>query len=292
MKPQFEHTLVSSFYLWFENHLLSDNVKAYTTNNSNNFTAITVNDVPDSYIAYQGEFRQLVAEQNVDVVNSGYFVGGDFMTGDSSATNVYTDYDNGRLIFPFASGSGLSITANSTVKQVNTYFADEGEENIILHANFIEAGQTDNYLYNQTELLDEPTYILPACFISFINGKNKEFCLGGEENTTNRIRVMVVATDNYFLDGILGTFKDRERDSFTHIPFEDYPYGIFGSIKSFPYDYSALDAAQVEADRNKSKIVKVQTSKLNNGIQHESLGRSLKIGFIDFDVSTYRFPRL
>ena len=292
MKYQYEHSLTSSFYLWFENHLLTDNVQAYSTGNANNFTAVTVNEVPNDYIAYQGEFRQLVAEQNVHGPNSGYFVGGNFVTGDYNQTNNYIDYYNGRIIVPFASGSGLAITANSTVKEINTYIADDGEETIILHSEFRELGQSDNYLYNQTSLLDEDIYILPACFISLANSHNKELCFGGEEETINRIRVMVIATDNYYLDGILGTFKDQERAHFANINFESFPYGQFFSLKTFPYNYVNLVDSQTESDQTKNKIIKVTASKLTNDIEHESLGKDLKIGFLEFDISTYRFPRI
>ena len=37
MKAQFDQTLLSSFYLWFENYLLKDNSKAYSTGASNTF---------------------------------------------------------------------------------------------------------------------------------------------------------------------------------------------------------------------------------------------------------------
>lgn len=290
MNPQFEHTLVSSFYLWFENQLISDKIGAYTTGNANNFYPVTVNEVPNDYIAYQGEFRQLVADNSISQPNTGYIVNGSSISADYSQSNVYVDYYNGRLIFPQASGSGLNITSTSSVKEINVYTADDGDENIIFHSQFFEQGQANTYLYNRTGSLDEDTYILPACFISLVNGKNEPLCFGGEENTKNRVQVMVVATDNYYLDGILGAFKDTERGFFRHVDFQDFPYGQFFSLKSYPYSYTGLIESRPKSSSNFCSIEKVMVSKLRNSVEHAVIGRSLKIGYIDFDLSTHRYP--
>lgn len=290
MKAQFEHSLISSFYLWFEHKLISDGVQAYTTGNSNNFYPVTVNDVPNDYIAYQGEFRQLVSDNSISAPNTGYTINGGAVSANYAESSIYTDYYNGRLIVPQASGSGLSISSTSSVREVNVYMADDGEENIIFHSQFFEQGQSDTYLYNKTGSLDEDTYILPACFISLIGGNNKPLCFGGEENTINRIQVMVLATDNYYIDGILGAFKDTTRDFFKRVDFEDFPYGSFFSIKSYPYTYTGLMAAQPILSQNHCSIQHVEASKLKGSIEVNSLDRNIKVGYLDFDLSTHRFP--
>ena len=292
MKAQFDHNILSSFYLWFENRLVSSKVKAYNTNLSNNFKYVNAYDIPSGYYGYQGEFRQLVAESNVDVPNSGFFVNGSFVTGNTTQSNVYTDYENGRLIFPQASGTGLTITANSTVKEVNTYISNEDEQQLIIHGDFLELGQTNAYFYNKTDKLDEKTYFLPACFISLVSADNKEFSLGGEENTETRIRVTVLTRDNYTLDAILSSFRDSARETLTHIPYEDFPYGAFFSIKNFPYKYTTLKDAQPCISQNRSLITNVNVSKIVSESMRQKLNKNFLIGFLDFDLSTYRFPRL
>ena len=125
MKAQFDQDLLSSFYLWFENFLVKDKAQAYSTDNSNAFKYVDFPDIPSSHHGYQGQYRQLVAEQSVDVPNSGFFSDGGFVTGNYDENgSVFTDYDNGRLIFPSASGTGLTLTANSTIKEVNSSTSD------------------------------------------------------------------------------------------------------------------------------------------------------------------------
>ena len=184
MKAQFDQTLLSSFYLWFENYLLKDKSQAYSTNASNTFKYVDFADIPSSHYGYQGQYKQLVAEHNVDVPNSGFFSDGGFVTGDYDNNNgVFTDYDNGRLIFPAYSGTGLTLTANSTVKEVNTYISYDGDLETILHSDFKEAGASYPYQYSKDSELDEQIFFLPACFISLASSDNTEFSFGGEENT-------------------------------------------------------------------------------------------------------------
>ena len=46
MKAQFDQNVLSSFYLWFENRLLRDDAKAYSTGVSNDFKYVDFYDLP------------------------------------------------------------------------------------------------------------------------------------------------------------------------------------------------------------------------------------------------------
>ena len=135
MKAQFDQNVLSSFYLWFENKLLSDKAKAYAINLDNAFTSGNFPDIPSSHIAFQGKYRSLVGEYDIDQPNSGFFLGNHFITGNYDQNGeVFTDYENGRLIFPKASGAAIgntALTANSTVKEVNTYITNDTDAQVI-----------------------------------------------------------------------------------------------------------------------------------------------------------------
>ena len=287
MNVQFDHKLISSFYLWLENKLISDDIGAVVQNQSNEFQVINDTSIPSSHIAYQGRYKQLVAESQL---NSGFFVNGNFITGDTDTSNVYVDYENGRLIFPAASGSSLTVTANSTYKEVNTYLPKVEEEHILLHGDFKTVGQDDPFSYTKTGMLDEPTYIIPACFINFVGGENEPFCFGGEEDSIRRLRVTVIANSNYIVDGILSALKDTNGETFRLIPVDEFPYGAFFSLKSFPYSYSSLSAAQPEVNANLARIMEVDSYRLRNDAIRRSR-RDFSVGFVEFEISTLRFPR-
>lgn len=291
MKAQFDQNLLSSFYLWLENRLLKTDVKAYITQVSNSFKYVDFDDIPSDMVAYQGEYRQLVAEHNIDVANSGFFVGNDFITGDSSANgNVYTDYNNGRILFPSASGTGLSVSGDYSVKEVNTYISHDNDLEFLLHSDFIENGQSSPYFYNKESLENDGAYFLPACFVSLASSENQEFAFGGEEDTQSRIRVMVLTKDSYILDSVISRFRDTVRERITHIPYEDFPYAYSYSVKDFPYKYDDTVSAQ-GGSALASHIERVTASKVVSESLREKLNTDFSIGFVDFDLSTYRFPR-
>lgn len=294
MKAQFDQNVLSSFYLWFENRLLGSSAKAYQINLDNAFTSGSFSDVPDTHIAFQGKYRSLVGEHNVDNPNSGFFLGSDFITGNYDKNGgVFTDYENGRLIFPQASGAEIgstALTANSTVKEVNTYITNDTDAQIILHSDFKDSATELPYQYGKTGEFDETTYFLPACFISVASSDNTEFSFGGEEDTRTRMRVMVLSFDNYTLDSVLSLFRDTVRRDITHIPYEDFPYGFSFSLKDFPYSYDNLVASQ--SNPTKSHIQEVSVSKIVSERIRENLNKNISIGYIDFELCTYRFPRL
>ena len=294
MKAQFDQNILSSFYLWFENQLLGSSAKAYKINLDNAFTSGSFPDVPPSHVAFQGKYRSLVGEHNVDNPNSGFFLGSSFITGNYDENGgVFTDYENGSLIFPQASGAEIgstALTANSTVKEVITYITNDTDAQIIIHSDFKDSATELPYQYSKTGEFDETTYFLPACFISVASSDNTEFSFGGEEDTRTRMRVMVLSFDNYTLDSVLSLFRDTVRKDITHIPYEDFPYGFSFSLKDFPYSYDSLVDAQ--SSPTKSHIQEVSVSKIVSERIRENLNKNISIGYIDFELCTYRFPRL
>ena len=293
MKAQFDQNILSSFYLWFENRLLGTKAKAYQVNLDNAFTSGNFPEIPPTHIGFQGKYRSLVGEHNVDNPNSGFFLGTHFITGNYDQNGgVFTDYENGRLIFPQASGTAIgstALTANSTVKEVNTYISNDTDAQTILHSDFKDSATELPYQYSQTGEFDETTYFLPACFISLSSSDNAEFSFGGEEDTTTRMRVMVLSFDNYTLDSVLSLFRDTVREDITHIPYGDFPYGFSFSIKDFPYSYDTLVSDQTEPE--KSHIQDVSASKIVSEKIRENLNKNISIGYLDFELCTYRFPR-
>ena len=284
MNVQFDHILLSSFYLWFENELL--NANAYITGLENQFKKISAKDIPQNYYAYQGGYRQLVAESSIDSPNSGFYVNGNFIP--SSGNGFWLDYNNGRIIVPKASGASLNITGLCSVKEINTYISNEEEEHLVMHGDFREEGQTNPYWFGKEDKLDEKTYFLPACFISLGASDNDPFAFGGEETTKHRIKVLVLTQDNYLLDATLSKFRDCARKSFKLINYEDYPYGAFDSIKNEPYSYSEFISG---IDNGCSPIDDVNSYKITSADLKAKLNKSFSVGFIDFDISTNRFPR-
>ena len=291
MKAQFDQNLLSSFYLWLENRLLKTDTKAYITGLDNNFRYVDFDDIPADMVGYQGEYRQLVADYDIDTVNSGFMVDGGFVTGDSSANGgVYTDYQNGRLLLPAASGTDLNISGTYSVKEVNTYISHDDDVEFLVYSDFLENGQDSPYFYNETGIIDKGAYFLPACFVSLASSENEEFAFGGEESTESRVRVMILTKDSYILDSVISRLRDTVREKVTHIPYESFPYAYSYSVKDFPYTYTGIVGDQ-GSNPLCSYIDRVTASKVVSEALREKLNKDFSIAFLDFDLLTYRFPR-
>lgn len=283
MKTQFSHNLLSSFYLWFEGRLLSSQGQAYVVNQSNSFEYADFKDIPPTHIGYQGRFRGLVADHSISNPNSGVFVDGNFVTG--SNTGIFIDYLNGRVILPVASGANLSIEANNAVKEINLYYYENDEAEVVISSDFVDYDDPNStFLTNLSEKIYEKLYLLPACFIKYVSSENESIAFSGERDSKTRMRAMIIAKDNYTIDGVLSLFADTKGSCIPIIPFEDAPYGLFNSVKSFPYSYSSYAANY----QTKSYIENVVTSKLDYSIAMDKMERNILIGFIDFDLSTFR----
>ena len=97
-----------------------------------------------------------------------------------------------------------------------------------------------------------------------------------------------MAFDNATLDNLLSLLADSARECITRVPYEQFPYGRFFDVKSFPYSYSNF----ISNYTSKSYIESVNTSKINSSVVLNKYNKDVLVGLVDFDISTYRFPRL
>ena len=104
----------------------------------------------------------------------------------------------------------------------------------------------------------------------------------------NAFKAVVLAENEYQLDGSLSIFADSARKSFAKIPFSSHPSTEYGDVKNGSYNYSSLRDLYLES--NPYFIDDVTVSKFSQKSQ-SSLPGEIKVGFIDFEVSTVRYPR-
>lgn len=287
MKAQISHDVFSSFYLWFENELISDKLKAYIPNKANSFEYAQFQDLPETHYGYQGKFRQLVPNYDIDVPNSGIFVNGDFISGDSN--EFYIDYKRGRIIVPADSGSVLEITANQTVKEINLYVTEDDETNILVTSDFVDIDNDISTYYSDKERYrDDDFYILPACFLKLEGIENKLFSFGGEYDTRFTLKVFVLAFSNYQIDAIMSHFSDKIHSCFPIVPHDEYPYGTSDIIKDYPYVYNDYTFNYTK----KAFIENVRTSRVTSSLSLEKIQKNVLLAYLYFDISLCRYPKI
>jgi hypothetical protein len=286
MKPTFTHNVINSFFLWFDNFLMTkgDAYKTYTTKLYNYQDPRLGGDK----VVYGSPYKQWVYDKNITgaTIPSGFTINNQFVSTGTSGMRI--DFDNGRIIFNSGVSTGLNITGTYSVKEVNSYITDQPEDNLIIENKFVTNSRftvSENYIapYNP---------VTPCIFASIQTAHNTAFAFGGEDETKCIIKVVAFCENLYQLDGVLSVFGDSYNEIFSIIPMTGHPLGEFNEMKTgaYPtgYDYKNLSNTY---NSQTLFISHVETSKIRDSVIKE-LNPILHIGFLDFEIKTYRYPRL
>ena len=298
MKVQFDHKVLSSFYLWFDDRI-TRYAEAVESGISQNFYYSNLNvDVPTNQVAYYSPDRQLVAN-GADVPSGVYISGGAFgssysfvnQNGDN-ATGLMIDFEKGRVILNSGVGSALAISGDFDRKTINSYITNESDEDLLFNTDFVVAGVDDETFLQTVTGLGAANYTVPAAFLSYNSSTNNPFALGGMQDTRSNIRAVVVVNENFSLDAALSLFRDSTEVCVPIIDFEDFPFGEYFHIKNPPYTYSGLYKTKMDAGAPYAFIEKVSSSKMyDTAGAAMNIPRDMRIGFIDFTLSTPRLPK-
>ena len=192
MKPQFQHTLVTSFYLWFDNYLQKYG-EAY-----DNKTGIFYNMIDDrvdsTYNVYSSPYKQFIFDSGLHsgVVNSQGTEGAivlDRISGETDdgaalefvrgTSGLKIDYENGRVFFTGDEngnlpGNSLSLSGQFAVKDFNMYMTNQTEEDLVIESNF---KTNDRFGNMETSGVAPYDQVLPAVFITSESINNEPFAI-------------------------------------------------------------------------------------------------------------------
>ena len=306
MKPQFQHTLVTSFYLWFDNYLQKYG-EAYK-NKTGIFYNMSDDRLDSSYNVYSSPYKQFIFDSglNSGVSNyqgtegplvidriSGTREGGTAFEIPRGTSGLTIDYDNGRVFFTGddsgnVPGNNLSLSGQFAVKDFNLYMTNQTEEDLVVENKF----KTNNRFGNlETSGVVPYDQVLPAVFITSESIQNEPFAFGGLDITRTNVKAVVMTSDLYCLDCVLSLAADSQKRSFTNIDFSDFPINELGDIKSSTYP-TGYSYKQIEADNTEElfHIEEVTVSKLSDRVK-KKVNPNIFVGFIDFEIHKYRSPR-
>jgi len=295
MKPQFDHKVLSSFYLWFDDRLTRYAEATETGISQQFYYSSNAVDVPSNQVAYYSPDRQLVA--NGSDVPSGVYI--DF-TGQydfveqnpSDPTGLMIDFDQGRVVMNSNVGTSLSVSGDFSRKTVNCYITNESEEELLMNTDFIIADGNDETFLQSISGLGSLNYTIPAAFISYNSSTNKPFALGGMQDTKSNLRAVVITNDNFTLDAMMSLFRDSTEVCVPLVEFQDFPFGEYYHIKNPPYTYTGIYNNIMDNNGPYSFIEKVNCSKLyDTASSATNIPRDMRIGFIDFTISSPRLPK-
>jgi len=289
MKPLYQHKLLTSFYLWFDHYLL-DKGEAYKNFQGTDFYNYSDERIQNKTV-FGSPYKQWVYDKSIEnaVIPTISGEAGSLTnpSGNTTGTSgLLIDYDNGRVLFNDGVSSSANISGGYAVKNFNTYVSNQNEESLIMEGKYkLNARYTRELTY--VAPYDEVT---PAVFLSTTTSNNEPFAFGGEDNTISNITAVAFAENTYQLDGILSIFADSTKEIFNGVPYTGAPLDEYGNIKStYPtgYDYKNV------ANNNSTDIFFIQNttvSKISDRMD-KFIPVPLYVGFIDFEINKYRFPR-
>ena len=285
MKVNFGHTATTSFSLWFEHHLIQHG-EAYQ-NTTGKFYFVEDERLPEGFYRYSSPHKQWVTEKDAGGAHVPDLISGNNsqILRSEKTRGYYFDFLNGGVVVTGdAANPNLTLSGSYAVKDFNIYNTNETEESLIVENKF-----ENNSRFGIVESGIAPyDFVTPAVFINNEYTENKPFAFGGEDQTVMSFKSVVFAENLYQLDGILSLFADTHKISFPKIEFKDHPINEYGDLKNSYYKYDELP---IDSKAPIFNIDRVVTSKISENIR-QSVSPTLFIGFIDFEVSQPRFPRL
>ena len=272
---------MTSFMLWFDHELLQ---KGEAYSNQTGFLYYDDDSrLPSPYKAYASPYKQWVNDSSISgdtnpVIPTSF-------NGYDRTDNIIFDFENGRIIETGgAFGTGEVLSGTFAVKDFNIYLTNKTEEDLILENKF---EVNSRYLMNPSAVKPYDQMV-PAIFLNCEFMRNEGFAFGGEDRTTNIIKAVVLAENSYQLDGALSIFADSARKVISKIPFSKHPSTEYNDIKNGSYNYITL--ANTYLNSNPYYIEDVTVSKISQKAQSK-IPSDLQIGFVDFEISTNRYPR-
>ncbi len=282
MNETYSHKILNSFYLWFDHTLLS---KVSAFQNFSSPLYYTKDDrVDDNFVTYSSPFKQWVADSSVPgaIIPTGISGNAGFI---GRAGGVTLDFENGRVWFNSTSGSNLSLSGSYAVKNLNTYVVAGRDMQMFYDSNY--------HINSRFGLVPQSGvnpigYALPACFIMNTVSDNKPFAFGGQQDTKNKMRVVVVSDNIYDLDGCVSLFRDMTESIIPLISIKDDPFNEYGDLKNGGYNYDQL----AHANQGRYAFIEKVISVKGVSPSQTKINQNLKFAVLDFYLSEPRFPKL
>lgn len=282
MKHQYQHNVTTSFAMWLDHHLL-ERGDAYK-NHTGILTYYSDPRLPSSLKAFGSLYKQWVFDSSITgaVVPSGVYVNGAFKGRNDG---IKIDYLNGRVLSTGIPTNAI-VTGSFAVKDYNIYLTNENEDDLIIENNNLAANQKFPWTGKYVQPYDQT---IPAIYIAPEGFHNTPFAMGGEDETRSMFKCVVFAENPYSLDGVLSIFADTSQRVFKLQDFSTFPINEYGDAKAPPYIYD--DYYDEAAPQAELFIDHVTVSKLKDSRSRTQNPKSF-VGFIDFEIIKYRYPRL
>lgn len=287
MKVQFDNEAVSSFILWLD-HTILDKGEAFANFGSKLFK---VDSQYTNFYVYGLPFRQIVADSSITgaQIMSGVYINGVYCNiGQSGIADI--SYDRGRIYTSQNLNSSI-ISGNFAVKDFNVYLTSKPDYQILFETKYETRPKTPRAFTG----LAPNVVTYPAIFVKNIGSFNKPFAFGGQDATTIRLRLAVLADSQFNLDAVSAIIRDKVETYVPLISSNNMPFNNLGGAVGGYYNY--LERVN-HATTNPFDlfISKVDVSRFNsytvNIANMTELNSDVFSALIDVDLESVRQPRI
>jgi hypothetical protein len=275
MKEQFNHKLITSFYLWMDNFIL-DKGQGYVNKTQRlNRQIDRSNPLAYSWASPHQHWNWDSSVSGANVINAVTTSSGNILT---RASGVKFDYINGRVLSNFDWGPVL--TGSYSKKEFNLYTAEEDDvemylESILDNNKDISVPETGANAYQ---------FVAPCIILTLTNNKNAPFALGGQDTSKSSMRAFVITNNKFNKEAIDSLCRDAARRNIPLVNTGDLPINEYGDLKSGTYSYTSLASTYNNADIH---INTVETIKMGEKVNKN---KNYSLSLIDFDLEVIRYP--
>tara|TARA_R100000808_G_C2152931_1_gene162727 strand:+ start:3980 stop:4843 length:864 start_codon:yes stop_codon:yes gene_type:complete len=286
MRAQYDNTLMSSFYLWFDHELLTRG-EAFT-----NFGSFfyDVNSLFQGYNTYGSPFKQFVSDSsvpNANIINNVVLNGAANNRGVNNFAAI--NYDQGQVYFTSpVTNPNTTLSGNYAVKDFNIFITNDLEEELLFETNFALNNRT-----NATATgLPPNAKTYPAIFLKNNGSRNEPFEFGGGDMTYIDVRAIVLSDSQFKLDAVASIFRDRGKTIIPIIPESNMPFNSLGDFAgNIQYNYNTLTANT--PPESGVFVENVFVSKIGglSYSQKTNLNPEVFSMIVDFELQDFRYPR-
>lgn len=278
MKNLFIHDFKTALYLWTQNQI-AKKFEAFTYAPAT--TLYKSDDVRyQGYIAYSSPYKPWIADQSIAqpplgiTLNDNTFV--------PREPGIIYDFNNGRILS--TTDLGPTIQCDLTYSPIGVYPSNHTEEEAVFENRYLPNARFAEITGTGVPPYD---YLVPCVLLSVDSKEDMPFAFGGEDNTCVYAKAIIISDNDYVLDGIQSCLSDGIRTNFPAITAQDIP---FNALWDTTGDYNYEEYRLKYGDSN-FFIEEAKFSRLSNGARSRT-PMNLAVGFVDFKITQFRYPRL
>lgn len=274
MNERFEHLALSSFQLWLDHYLLKyGGAWSNQTGKFYNYSDEKLGNV------FGSSYPQFVYDNSIVGANiiTGAYLNSNFVGRGTSGLKI--DYLNGRV---FSNGNP-TISGSFAVKDFNIYKTSDSVNALIDRAY----STTIQNVKKPLSYVEPHNFVVPFINLSFASKINKPFAFGGEDETKIVVRATILADDDFKIDGVIGQLTDAQYKCIPYInDNQKIPFTFYGDLKSGSFNY---ETDIIDTSEQSLYIDKVAGYRVSESVN--SQGSLFRLGVVEFELLSYRFPR-